>query len=63
MPKYKARVVETLAQVAFIYIEADSEAEAWEKADKMVYDIPSASFKVLDGDIQVDDLELESDDD
>jgi hypothetical protein len=58
MPKYKARVVETLAQVAYVYIDADSEDDAWLKADAAAYDIPSSAFKVSQGDLEVTDIEL-----
>lgn len=60
MPKYKARVVETLVQVAYIYIEADNEDDAWLKADAAAYDIPSSRFKVSQGDLEVTDIELDT---
>jgi hypothetical protein len=60
MPKYKVRVVETIAQVAYAYIDAKDEADAWEKADNAALDIPSSAFKIIDGSLEVTDVEEES---
>lgn len=58
MPKYKARIVETVVQVAYVYFDAENDDAAWNAADDLLYDIPSSSFKVMDGEMSVDDVEL-----
>jgi hypothetical protein len=57
MPKYKARITETIYKVAFAYIDADDEADAWDKADSLIY-LPESEFKETDSYIEVSDIEL-----
>jgi hypothetical protein len=58
MPKYRARITETLYRVAFVIVEADDEADAWDKTEEFVmWDIKDDSFACVDGNMEVDDIE------
>jgi hypothetical protein len=57
MPKYRARITETLWRVAYIVVEADNEEDAWAKADVAMWDIKDDSFICVDGDMEVSDIE------
>jgi hypothetical protein len=57
MPKYRARITETLYRVAFVIIEADSEEEAWEKADAAMWEVKDDDFACTDSDMEVADVE------
>jgi len=57
MPKYRARITETLWRVAYVVVEADDIDAAWEKADVAMWDVKDDSFICVDGDMEVDEIE------
>jgi hypothetical protein len=57
MPKYRARITETLYRVAYVIVEADDEEAAWAKADTAMWDIKDDDFICTDGDMEVSDVE------
>jgi hypothetical protein len=57
MPKYRARITETLYRVAYVIVEADDEEAAWEKADTTMWDIKDDDFFCTDADMEVADVE------
>jgi len=57
MPKYKVRVVETIAQVAYVYIDAEDDTDAWDRAEDALYDIKPARFALIDNHLEVTDIE------
>ena len=57
MPKYRAKIRESLYRVAFVIIEADSEEEAWEKADAAMWEVKDDDFACTDSDMEVDYIE------
>ena len=61
MPKYKARIVKTIRRVAYVCVEAQDEADAWERAVDALYEITDQDHRWLtvDGDTEVTDIELE----
>lgn len=58
MPKYRAKVTETIYRVAYITVETEDEVDAWEAAESEMYGITDESFLTLDGDLEVTDIEL-----
>jgi len=58
MPKYRARITETLYRVAYVVVEADNEEDAWNKTEEFVmWDIKDDSFTCVDGSMEVDSIE------
>lgn len=57
MTKYRARIAETLYRVAYVIIEAETEEEAWAKADTAMWDVKDDSFSCIDADMEVTDIE------
>jgi len=57
MPKYRARISETLYRVAYVIIEADDEEAAWEKADTAMWDVKDDDFICTDADMEITDVE------
>lgn len=58
MPKYKARITETLYRVVYVIVEADDEADAWAKAETIMWDVKDDDYAVTDGDLEVSDIEV-----
>jgi hypothetical protein len=59
MPKYTAKITETIYRVAYITVEAEDEGDAWDRAESEMYSVPDDRFLTLDGNLEVSDLELD----
>jgi len=57
MPKYRAKIRESLYRVAHIVVEADSNEEAWDKAHAAMWEIKDDDFACTDSDMEVADVE------
>jgi hypothetical protein len=57
MPKYTAKITETIYRVAYVTVEAEDEGDAWDRAESEMYSIPDAHFLALDGNLEVTDME------
>lgn len=61
MPKYKARIVETIRRVAYVRVDAQDDDAAWNAADDAIYEITDQDHRwsTIDGNTEVTDIELE----